>query len=169
MSSSLRKWFLDLPWMQQGVLLSSFRNCDGYRSEGPHKILIRGLRAACIKSARTNGSYNARRPNRKTLLLCVEQFVECHFDHMPIHFVSHLMHAAEVLAYKHPDLEIRNIWMQIYSRIVEVLHLNLESWEQFEERLKDDPEQIVREDEYDEQCYQFGDYEENTGVLNEGD
>ena len=44
MSCSLKRWFNDLPWMQQGVLISCIRNCDGVISEGPYKMLTRGIR-----------------------------------------------------------------------------------------------------------------------------
>ena len=53
MSCSLKKWFCDLPWMQQGVLLGAIRNYDGVKSEGPHKVLVRGIRGTCVKSAKT--------------------------------------------------------------------------------------------------------------------
>lgn len=168
MSCSLRKWFNDLPRMQQGVLLAVLRNCDGCRSDGPHKILVRGIRAACIKSARTSGSFNARRPRQSDLKDCAIQFVDCHFDHMPIHFVTHLMHAAEVIAYKHPDASIQASWSFIYTTIVKAMHLNIETREQFEERLKDDEEQIRRENLHDISCYQTKDYGDNTGTVNEG-
>lgn len=169
MSISLRKWFNDLPWMQQGVLLGSIRNCDGHRSEGPHKILIRGIRAACIKAARSTGSFNSRRPGHATIKNCAEQFTDCHFDHMPIHFVTHLMQAAEVIAYKHPDPNVRNTWWYVYQTIVSALHLNPETIVEFEKRLSDDPEQVSREDECDDFCYKYGNYEENVGTKNERD
>lgn len=169
MSSSLRRWFLELPWMQQGVLLGSFRNCDGRKSEGPHKELIRGIRAACIKAALSTGSFNARRPDRQKIIDCAHEFVKHHFDHMPIHFVSHLMHAAEVIAYSHPDEEIRDTWIHVYATIVEALHLNMESLNEFLVRLKDDWDQVSREDAYDEKCYLTVKYRENMGTCNEGD
>lgn len=168
MSSSLRKWFLDLPWMQQGVLLGSFRNCDGIWPEGHHKELIRGVRAACIKAAKTKGSFNARRPDREKITHSVNEFVK-YFDHIPIHFVSHLMYAAEVLAYSHPDEYIRDTWIHVYATIVKALHLNMELVEDFRKRLSDDPDQVVREDAHDSMCYETGKYGENVGTRNEGD
>ena len=169
MSCSLRKWFNDLPWMMQGVLISSMRNCDGYRSDGPHKTLIRGIRAACIKSAQTTGSFNARRPDPDLLLDVTHQFVDKHFDHMPIHFVTHLMHAAEVIGYMHPDEVISNLWQQIYNTIVAAMHLNPETHGQFTNRLKDNCKQVERENYHDMRCYETNDYGDNVGTVNEGD
>lgn len=169
MSCSLRKWFNDLPWMQQGVLLGAIRNCDGYRSEGHHKVLARGIRAACIKAAQTEGSFNARRPDPNILLDAAHQFTDKHFDHMPVHFVTHLMHAAEVIGYGHPDEVIATLWDQIYRTIADAMHLNVETYAQFTQRLKDDPEQVERENQYDEKCFEMNEYGNNTGVINEGD
>ena len=169
MSCSLKNWFNDLPWMQQGVLMGALRNCDGYRSEGPHKILVRGIRGACIKSAQSKGSFNARRPDLNLLLNASIQFVDKHFDHMPIHFVTHLMHAAEVIGYSHPDNRIADVWFDIYELIVSAMHLNTESLKEFQIRLADDPEQVAREDEHDEECYAAENYGDGTGTFNEGD
>lgn len=169
MNSSLRNWFNMLPWMMQGVLMGAMRNCDGYQSEGPHKLLVRGIRAACVKSAQTSGSFNARRPDPNMLIDAAHQFVKKHFDHMPIHFVTHLMHAAEVIAYKHPDVVIASLWQQIYKTIVDAMHLNVETWPQFRNRLKDNPDQVRRENASDEECFRTKDYGDNTGTVNEGD
>jgi hypothetical protein len=155
--------------MQQGVLLGAMRNCDGVRSEGPHKTLIRGIRAACIKSAQTKGSFNARRPKVDTLPDAAREFVDKLYDELPMHFVTHLMHAAEVLGYAHPDGAISMCWLEVYKTIVDALHLRVESFEQFKERLKDDPEQVKREDLFDEKCFNSGKYGNGTGTVNEGD
>lgn len=167
MSCSLKKWFCDLPWMQQGVLLSAIRNCDNIMSEGPHKILVRGIRAACIKSAQTKGSFNARRPTINNLVETGKGFVDNHNNHMPVHFVTHIMHAAEVIGYSHPDNQIATGWLTIYHLIVKTFHLNPETKEEFIQRLKDNPEQVGRENRYDEKCYRTGDYGNGTGTINE--
>jgi len=167
MSSSLKRWFNDLQWMQQGVLISCIRNCDGILSEGPAKVLVRGIRSACIKSAMTKGSFNARRPNPENLMNACVSFVDDHIDHCPIHFVAHLMHASEVIGYTHPDKNIAAIWENIYKTIVNELHLNVETREHFSDRLKDDPAQVTRENAYDEMCYQLKNYGDNNGVVNE--
>jgi len=98
MSSSLRRWFNELPWMQQGVLLGAIRNCDGMPSiDTPHKILIRGIRSACIKSAKVIGSFNARRPDLDCLVTASHDLINDNYiDALPFHFVAHLIFAAEV-------------------------------------------------------------------------
>lgn len=167
MSSSLKLWFNDLPWMQQGVLISCIRNCDNIVSDGPSKVLVRGIRACCIKSAMTSGSFNARRPDMKKLLKTATIFVNDMFDHCPMHFIAHLMHASEVIGYTHPDGTIANLWRSIYFMIVHELHLRPETRPHFMNRLADDPAQVKRENEYDQRCYDSKNYGDNTGIINE--
>ena len=115
----------------------------------------------------TKGSFNARRPNPDKLLKAAADFVNYHIDHMPIHFVAHLMHASEVIGYSHPDSNIAELWETIYKIIVHELHLNVEPKEVFQKRLTDDPEQVARENEYDDKCYQSKNYGDNIGIVNE--
>lgn len=58
-------------------------------------------------------------------------------DEVPHHFQLHLMHAAEILGYKHPDPEIRQWWNECYGRLVLDMHLNPESEEDMDRRLGD--------------------------------
>lgn len=153
--------------MKQGVLISCIRNCDNIVSEGPAKILVRGIRATCIKSAQTKGSFNARRPDPKKILATARVFVDDMFDHCPMHFIAHLMHASEVIGYCHPDENIAELWSEIYEMIVHELHLNVETREHFHKRLADNAEQVVRENEYDRKCYETKDYGDNIGIVNE--
>lgn len=58
-------------------------------------------------------------------------------DEIPHHFQLHLMHAAEILGYKHPVTEIRNWWWKCYTRMANDMHLNVETAEQMDRRLGD--------------------------------
>lgn len=165
--SSLKLWFLDLSWMCQGVLLSAIRNCDNiYNDNTPQKTLTRGIRATCLKAAVTKGSFNARRPDKNLIETAAEQFTDSCIDHMPLHYTTHLMHAAEVIAYCHPSSVIRQLWFNVYALIVHALHLNIETIVQFNDRLKDDPEQVKRENQHDAEAYRTKEYD-NTGTVNE--
>lgn len=153
--------------MKQCVLISCIRNCDGVISEGPYKILARGIRGTCIKSAQTKGSFNARRPNPEKLFKAAADLVDDYLDHLPIHFIAHLMHASEVIGYCHPDNKIAVLWEMIYKMIVHELHLNVETREHFHNRLIDNAEQIAKENGYDEKCYKTNNYGDNIGIVNE--
>lgn len=59
-------------------------------------------------------------------------------DAIPHHFQMHLMHAVEILGYKHPQRHIRDWWHRVYVRLVDALHLHPETCEQMDKRLGDD-------------------------------
>ncbi|MEO7260278.1 MAG: hypothetical protein ABI047_03315, partial [Jatrophihabitantaceae bacterium] len=58
-------------------------------------------------------------------------------DEVPLHFHLHLMHAAEIVGYKHPDGAIRGWWLGVYHRLVADLHLTAETEEELDARLSD--------------------------------
>ncbi|USQ97284.1 hypothetical protein [Caulobacter sp. RL271] len=58
-------------------------------------------------------------------------------DALPHHFQLHLMHAAEILGYKHPDPRTRTWWNKTYLRLVHDMHLWPETEDQLDARLGD--------------------------------
>lgn len=58
--------------------------------------------------------------------------------HYPLHWVSHLMHAYEVVGYRHPDQTKRLSAFRIYRTLTEGLHLPMESQYTMIERLSED-------------------------------
>jgi hypothetical protein len=72
-----------------------------------------------------------------TLIADRDRFLRS-LDQYPFHFVMHLMHAAEILGYKHPDQNRRVFWINLYCTIVyEHLHCEVESMEMMDLRLAD--------------------------------
>jgi hypothetical protein len=61
-------------------------------------------------------------------------------DALPHHFQLHLMHAAEILGYKHPVERTRAWWFKTYERLVHDMHLWPETEAQLDERLGDSRE-----------------------------
>lgn len=62
-------------------------------------------------------------------------------DAIPHHFQLHLLHAVEIVGYKHPDQRIRGWWLQTYERLVHDMHLWPETEEQLDRRLGDNRDQ----------------------------
>lgn len=60
-----------------------------------------------------------------------------HVDELPHHFQLHLMHAAEILGYKHPRGIVRDWWLKFYLMIVNDAHLRPEPEEAMDKRLGD--------------------------------
>jgi hypothetical protein len=138
--------------MQQGVLFSAIRSADGVSQEERSKLIVRELRDTLIKSARSTGSFLGRRPTPADLRRALNEFVDG-FGHYNIHFVMHLMHAAEIIGYKHPNREVRWLWSTFYSSMCEALHVNPETRKQMENRLHDDPDTVAVSERHDESSY----------------
>lgn len=142
MSSSLRSWVEDLPWMMQGVLFSAIRNCDGPRDQDPCKKIVRAIRAMVIKSAHTEGSFLAKHPTPEQLAEAMEVVIDRHGDY-PVHFYMHLLHAAEIIGYMCPTSISEEtsgvVWEEFYEEAVKALHMHPETAEELLERLSDDP------------------------------
>lgn len=58
-------------------------------------------------------------------------------DEMPHHFQLHLMHAAQIIGYKHPVGDHRTWWNEFYRMVVNDAHLFPESEELMDMRLGD--------------------------------
>jgi len=141
MPSSVRKWVEELPWMMQGVLFSNIRGCDGSSREDNSKTIIRGYRNLILMPARSKGNFLGRIPTYGQLEEAMKQFTQS-FDEYPIHFVLHLIHAAEVVGYKHPVFEVSSLWFRFYFKLVKAMHLFIEQEEQLDLRLSDDLEMV---------------------------
>lgn len=139
-------WIDKLTLQQQTVLALALRGPDGFPKHHASKPVLYFLRACLLRQAHTGRmmKYTDSCPTfmsmagmdidfwRRTL----RDFQEVE-DEMPLHYYTHLMHAAEVLAFKHPDPVIRNRWMTFYLQCCEYLHLVEETEEQMDLRLND--------------------------------
>jgi hypothetical protein len=69
----------------------------------------------------------------------VDQYLR-ELDALPHHFQLHLMHAVEILGYKHPDERVRGWWFKTYERLAHDMHLWPETEAQLDQRLGDSRE-----------------------------
>lgn len=152
--SILHDWVSTLTFQQQALLLTAVRGGDGLPKYDSSKAIVRFLRSAIMKPAgewdgkNTDsfmwGSYshidgdgdtiNTFRNNATVVLN--------NHDHIPHHFLMHLIHCAEVLGYKHPDNGVANEWNWFYTRFCESFHMMPETCEQMDERLNDFVEEM---------------------------
>lgn len=156
--SVLQDWTNDLSFMMQSVLICAVRGPDGVRKDHPVKVLIRYLRRSfliCAFDGKVRwspyelggGSFtgplhlnHATEPDANAPTGHLDKFVGVylrHVDELPHHFQLHLMHAAEILGYMHPDGDVRGFWRALYQAIVNDAHLQPETKEQMEKRLGD--------------------------------
>lgn len=151
--SVLQDWTNDITFMMQSVLITACRGPDGIRKDHPVKVLIRFLRRSfliCAFDGKVRwspyepggGSFTGPLhlddvgPNDGHIDKFVEVYLR-HVDELPHHFQLHLMHAAEILGYKHPDDDVRRFWRAFYFAVVNDAHLSVETEEQMDRRLGD--------------------------------
>lgn len=138
-NSVVKEWVSGIPYKMQAVLLLSLRGCDGTQKEDISKTITRALRSVLFHPAVKNF-------NSKNMFMSVDQFVlrdavekfAKHLDHYPNHFVTHLMHAMEIIGYKHPNIVVSKFWLDAYKNCCRGMHFNHEYEVQLNGRLAGD-------------------------------
>ena len=154
-----QEWTHSLTCMQQTVLLTAVRGPDGVAKYHPVKFLLRWYRRCVLLGALdhnvfqtpyeqgggsfTGPSYGADTAHSDwevQMATVLDRYLQS-LDELPHHFQLHLMHAAEIVGYKHPDRKIRRWWNHVYRELVNDMHLNVESETELDYRLGDSEEQ----------------------------
>lgn len=161
MPSVLQKWVSDISMMQQTVLLTAIRGPDGIAKYSKSKFLLRWYRRCVVLSAMDgkvlDNPYDANGGSfTGPSCSCVddedwEEFMDgivgeylTTLDELPHHFQLHLIHAIEILGYKHPVPRIRAWWNRVYKTLVNDMHLMPETEEELDQRLGDSREQWLK-------------------------
>lgn len=130
--SVVRPWLANLSFKQQTVLLTALRGYDGVNKEDKSKPLVKCLRATILHNADSSSGFMVP----KISSWDVTQFFE-DAHHYPSHWLLHFIHAAEIVGYNHPHALMRSWWMHVYMSACNMLHVNPETHEQCNERLRD--------------------------------
>jgi hypothetical protein len=138
-------WCRLLTFQQQSVLFLASRGPDGIPKDHPVKDIQRALRGCVFKAAfrRRSLDFGERADSFMSLdKMAIEWglIIDRYFatiDSLPHHYIMHLVHAAEILGYKHPDPEIRLCWHRFYLFNCDDLHMTPETEEQMDARLND--------------------------------
>jgi hypothetical protein len=137
--SVLQDWVMELPLREQGTLLTAVRGCDltpKYPLDSPERQLVACIRGAFMVPAderevdKENGSFMSRRIPTGVKFSAI--------GHYPQHWVSHVLHAVEVLAYRTPSAFDRRLWFMIYARFCHALHVGVETRDEFVSRMSVD-------------------------------
>lgn len=134
--SVVQKWLSDLPWKQQTVVLTALRGSDGAPKNDPSKLFVRKLRATILYTPDKYNSYMDYDFDIEPARHYIADFFRGDIDACPIHWLLHFLFAAEIIGYKCPDVDKSNFWMEFYTAGVSALHLNPESLDQLNKRLK---------------------------------
>lgn len=146
----LQDWVGRITRRQQGVLVLALRGPDGMYKEHPSKNLIRSMRA-CVMNSGIEGTpmelgkwYPHDTFMRMDLLADIVRWEQeavkpffSRIDEYNIHFYQHLLHAAAVLGFHHPNLEVRSHWLRFYKKGCSKLHMTPETKDEFTYRLRD--------------------------------
>lgn len=144
MRSVLQNWVMELPLRAQGTLMTAVRGCDDEPKQwtergvsySPGRRLTAFIRWCFMIPADVRevdsqeGAFMMSTPPHP--------FKPSEFGHLPQHWYSHAMHALEVIAYYHPDIEIQGKAYFLYGEMVYNLHLNMETSPQMLKRLTED-------------------------------
>jgi hypothetical protein len=147
MMSVQPEWCRSLTLQQQSVLLLAGRGPDGVGKHHPCKPVHIAYRATIFLAGKYGRplEWGERADSFMSLDLfgndqwwetAVNEFFG-NWDSLPAHYVKHLMHGAQILGFKHPDLRFRQRWSRLYLRFVEEFHLQPETEEQMDRRLGD--------------------------------
>jgi hypothetical protein len=141
------EWCLALPIQQQSVLFLAARGPDGIAKTHPCKHVVRAYRASVLVAAKFGRllEWGEKADSFMSLDsfadddlwgLIVNAFFET-ADDLAHHYYMHLIHGAEILGYKHPDIRFRQRWLDFYLRSVREFHLAPETESVMDERLGD--------------------------------
>lgn len=136
----MREWTMELPLRHQGVLITALRGCDGATKEDASKALACMIRRAILNPADDRETTSERGFfGFKAELLYTSTLQLLHsMDEYPLHYIMHLLHAAQVIAYKHPSPHMRQFFVIVYAMMVHKFHLRQESGEEMDARLTED-------------------------------
>ena len=142
----LQDWTQGLNLMQQTVLLTAMRGPDGLRKDHPAKALLRAYRRVIVNSAfdkrpldiyeEGGGSFTGPCIHPDGIEGVMKDFIKS-VDDMPLHFVLHVIHATEIIGYKHPNRILRELWNNFYQAMCNDFHMNPETEGQMDHRLSD--------------------------------
>lgn len=143
----LQEWVAKLGLRHQGVLVSCIRGCDTAPKDGdPSKNLSRALRGMILNTHCANPQNAKSYIEYCTLSEITKRQDEFrkNTDHYPHHFIMHIIHASEIIGYKHPDSFMQEIWMNFYIKMCKSLHMNPETEKQMDQRLNADEESFYK-------------------------
>lgn len=136
----VRAWVSQLGLRHQGTLMSAIRGCDGTpKDRDPSKWIMRFLRS-CVLRAHVGdpakaASYMVWTDDFEEFWRNAKEFLN-DFDQYPLHFVLHVMQAAEVCGYCMSTHSPQSAWwFRLYQTMCRKLHLTPETREEMNLRL----------------------------------
>ena len=139
--SVLQDWAMQLPLREQGTLLCAVRGCDltpKFPLDSIERRLVASVRGHALNPADPREVDSEPGCFMSRSIPGLSEVKVSAFGHLPQHYVSHLMHACEVLGYRHPDQSARARWHKIYVKFCDGYHVYAEPFTAYERRLSED-------------------------------
>lgn len=137
--SVLKNWVCDLPLREQGTLLTAIRGCDltpKYPLDSIERTMTAFVRCVVMNP------FDEREINKEIGCFMQTKLPDdwraSAFGHYPLHYVMHLVHALEIIAYRCPDVFFAGQALEAYEKFVKSFHLNIETDSEMEARLGED-------------------------------
>lgn len=142
----LPEWMDSLNLQQQAVLILALRGPDGFPKYHPSKKILYFYRSFIIAAAHKGRHIRIGEHVGSLMTLhgfdgedwgkALKEFFKV-VDELPLHYFTHLMHGAQVLAYKHPEEFVRSCWQEFYWLCCDYLHTPVETTAEMDKRLND--------------------------------
>lgn len=135
MPSVLQSWVENIPIKMQSTLVLGLRGPDTHACPNLKQV-TRWMRGVTFKPGKISNLKEfmggdppeilEKNPIAKELEFCSQ------------HYYSHLMHSLEVIAFNHPNSHVAGLAFLRFHQMCFLFHLNPETKEQFEHRLRDE-------------------------------
>ncbi len=135
-NSVLKDWVVEkCSWKEQTVLLCALRGAD-FNGSPELKAWTRKIRREVLANAAPGKTFMQQEAILSFKFIADRYPLK--LDMLPVHFLSHLMHACQVLGAYHPQYPTRHLFMDAYIDLCDYLHVNPENVAAMAERLKDE-------------------------------
>jgi hypothetical protein len=153
----IRPWVKNLSLRFQGTLLTAIRGCDLSPKHSPEKMLLREMRALILIPFDPRELEYLRgfmiKFGTDEAEKGFQEFAKS-MDQFPLHFVMHLLHAIEIIGYKHFSSEsdiykfaqltyaphkmsVSEIYEMRYKTLCRKFHVNPETESQLDARMEE--------------------------------
>lgn len=131
----LQTWLEALPIRMQSTLLLSLRGPDTHRAPEIKKVQ-RWMRGLTFKPGNPANVAEFMTDIGNVPTLQEKNDLARELEFCTQHFYSHLMHGLEVIGYRHPNRVIANAAYKLYLSMANLMHLEDETSQDFELRLR---------------------------------
>jgi len=134
MPSVLQSWLEEIPIRMQSTLVLGLRGPDTHVCPNVKKVQ-RWLRGIVFRPGNPDNVKEFMTDVNDLPVMVEKGPLAKELEFCTQHFYSHLMHALEVVAYRHPGIIERHSAFLLFQGMCSAFHLTVETVDEFEDRL----------------------------------